>query len=398
MKSYVISVSLGSGCYRHIRIGEQETLDTLHEEILDAFDFEDGHAHAFFMDDRYWSSARAYCSHNLDGTTRLSREVTLRQLQLEEGEKFKFLFDFGDEWRFQCKVLRELEERTDIPGVTRSMGAAPKQYPDLDEDDDFEDDEDEDEDDDYEGNGSYDVWTPLTEQQREELYKSLPVKRERVDEIRMYLNAAASLYGLLVIEELLRLYNSQNPPMTESTFMEVLRAIHKDHRDGDIFMIGDIPDVRFDVRHVARCCQVVNRDLLYDDPEQAMRKLARQQKGKPMKLLPKTEFLWYADETYFPWSPQKDAMVKYLCEAAELPQEEAEDRCAELQRLIAQDCPLKSVLEYYRDLQITDAKNWSNGEFGQLFVALGNNTLKYSNRGYTKAEWKKLSAKGKKKH
>ena len=180
--------------------------------------------------------------------------------------------------------------------------------------------------------------------------------------------------------------------------MEVLRAIHKDHRDGDLFMIGDIPDVRFDVRHVARCCQVVNRDLLYDDPEQAMRKLARQQKGKPMKLLPKTEFLWYADETYFPWCPQKDAMVKYLREAAELPQEEAEDRCAELQRLIAQDCPLKSVLEYYRDLQITDAKNWSNGEFGQLFVALGNNTLKYSNRGYTKAEWKKLSAKGKKKH
>lgn len=60
MKSYVISASLGAGCYRHIRIGDQETLDRLHELILDAFDFDDDHAHAFFMDDRYWSDARAY--------------------------------------------------------------------------------------------------------------------------------------------------------------------------------------------------------------------------------------------------------------------------------------------------------------------------------------------------
>lgn len=47
MKSYVISASLGAGCYRHIRIGDQETLDRLHELILDAFDFDDDHAHAF---------------------------------------------------------------------------------------------------------------------------------------------------------------------------------------------------------------------------------------------------------------------------------------------------------------------------------------------------------------
>lgn len=39
MKSYVVSVSLGTGCYRHIRIGEQETLDRLHEVILERVRF-----------------------------------------------------------------------------------------------------------------------------------------------------------------------------------------------------------------------------------------------------------------------------------------------------------------------------------------------------------------------
>ena len=382
MKSYVISVSLGTGCYRHIRIGEKETLDRLHEVILNAFDFDDGHAHAFFMDDRYWSSVFAYYSHNMDGESRLSSGVTLRQLQLEKGDKFKFLFDFGDEWRFQCKVLRILEEKTDIPGVIRSVGEAPAQYPDWEDEEDDEDDEDD------EGYGE--VWTPLSDEKREALYKSLPVKRERVDEIRMYLNAAASLYGLLVIEELLQLYNSQNPPMEESQFMLVLMAIHADTLESDNFEIVDVPDVKFDEKHVAHCCQVVNLDLLYEDPEQSIRRLARQQKGKPLKRLPKAEFLWYADETYFPYSPQKNATIKYLREAANLSQDDAEDYCAQLQRLIAQDCPLKNVLEYYDELQITDSKKWNNGEFGQLFLDLNNNTLKYSNRGYSNAELKEL--------
>ena len=136
MKSYVISVSLGAGCYRHIRIGEQETLDSLHEVILDAFNFDDDHAHAFFLDNRYWSSVQAYYSDYMDDAEEYSSDVTLRQLQLKKGDKFKYLFDFGDEWRFQCKVLRELEERTDIPGVVRTVGEAPAQYPDWEEEDD----------------------------------------------------------------------------------------------------------------------------------------------------------------------------------------------------------------------------------------------------------------------
>ena len=77
------------------------------------------------------------------------------------------------------------------------------------------------------------AFTPLTEEEREYLYANLPIKRETVDEIRKYLNAAASLYGLLSIEELLEIYNSQNPPMDEQTFMLALMAIDMDAQAGD---------------------------------------------------------------------------------------------------------------------------------------------------------------------
>lgn len=127
-ESYVIKAALGAGCYRHIRIGNQETLDTLAEAILSAFDFDNDHLHAFFMDDRYWSEDDAYYSHDMDEDCRLSCEVTLRQLKLKKGDRFKFLFDFGDEWGFQCRVLQELEEKTKIPSVIKSVGEAPEQY------------------------------------------------------------------------------------------------------------------------------------------------------------------------------------------------------------------------------------------------------------------------------
>lgn len=59
-ESYVISVSVMPGCYRHIQISGNSTLLELHAAILDAFDFYDDHAHAFFMDNKLWSHWDSY--------------------------------------------------------------------------------------------------------------------------------------------------------------------------------------------------------------------------------------------------------------------------------------------------------------------------------------------------
>lgn len=135
IESYVIQVDIGTDCCRHIRIRKQETLKTLHGAILDAFDFDDDHCHAFFMDNRYWSKANAYYSDGMDTGCRMSYKMPLRRLGLKKGDAFKYLFDFGDEWRFQCRVLQELEEKTDIPGVLKAVGEPPEQYPSWEDDD-----------------------------------------------------------------------------------------------------------------------------------------------------------------------------------------------------------------------------------------------------------------------
>ena len=80
MRSYVISVSVGTGCYRHIQISKTATLYKLHKAIISAFDFEDDHAHAFFMDNKYWSDYAAFFSMKMHGDERLTKSYKLEKL------------------------------------------------------------------------------------------------------------------------------------------------------------------------------------------------------------------------------------------------------------------------------------------------------------------------------
>lgn len=134
---FIISVSLGAGCYRHIRIKKDVSLDTLSMAILRAFHFDDDHLHAFFMDNRAWSEADAYYHPSVSEDMerlRYSDKYKLSRV-LNVGKKFVFVFDFGDDWRFSCRVLREEEGGPDDPvaEVIRVKGDAPEQYPGTDE-------------------------------------------------------------------------------------------------------------------------------------------------------------------------------------------------------------------------------------------------------------------------
>lgn len=127
-QSYVISVSLGAGCYRHIQISVGSTLLELHRAIMNAFEFDDDHPHAFFMDNKVWSEFDCYYVEGIEEYYRTTNRYNLNQAGLYKGKQFKYLFDFGDEWTFQCKVLRVVEESTDKPLILRSKGEAPDQY------------------------------------------------------------------------------------------------------------------------------------------------------------------------------------------------------------------------------------------------------------------------------
>jgi len=70
------------------------------------------------------------------------RRTTLESLDLKVGKRFLYLFDYGDEWRFDVRVhaMREdADPDAEYPLLVESVGEAPPQYPDWEEE--YEEDE-----------------------------------------------------------------------------------------------------------------------------------------------------------------------------------------------------------------------------------------------------------------
>lgn len=382
MGSYVISVSAGTGCYRHIQISKSATLYKLHQAIIRAFDFDDDHAHAFFMDNHYWSEYRAFFSMKMNGDEKLTKSCKLEKLNLSKGSQFKYLFDFGDEWRFQCKVLRELEDTVDIPCVIRSVGESPEQYPDWDEVfrkemDDELDDEDE---------------IP-TREQIDVLYEKLPLSKKEIELLHTYMDAAANLYGLISLAKLREIYNDQNKPIDMETFIQVSALLACENNDYEIIERTDVPSNTPD--EVLEAGEIAADYLFVEDPETALRDLRRQQKGKPYKILPKMEFLRYADSQYYPVTSARTAMLKYLQRRAASLTLSPEDFCAAIQSIIVIDAPMQEVVNIVQAEGLVFNKHWDIGEFAALYQNLNNSTHKHSNCGYTPDELFAMSDKGK---
>ncbi len=132
--SYVFKVVLNDKVWRKIRMSSEESLESLHLAIQDAFLFDNDHLHSFYLKGgsriiigvNPWS----YDSQEQEGET-YSNEVYLEDCELYPGHQFYYVFDFGHEWRFRI-VLLEIDETGPVslhPEVIESKGEAPQQYP-----------------------------------------------------------------------------------------------------------------------------------------------------------------------------------------------------------------------------------------------------------------------------
>ena len=361
MGCYVISVSAGKGCYRHIQISKEASLYMLHKAIINAFDFDDDHGHVFFMDNHYWSKGEPYFSDKIEPGAITTKHCKLNTLGLEKGRQFKYLFDLGAEWRFQCKVLRENDDHVDIPFVVRSVGEAPEQYPDVEA---WDEESDE----------------ISLEQKVEELYQQLNLPEKLVHNVRSYFIAAGRLYGAIPVFDLFDIYNNQNIPISAEEFVAL--AMLFDVENHHFRIIGPenfLEDAEFDPEQ-----WFVVADYLLEDEAEDFFELVEGQKGKTYKRLPKSEFLKYVDEDYFPLTPQSLAMQKYLHRHKEL--RWPDDTWLGIQTMIEMDYSAEEILDVISS-QGFMAKNYEDMQkFLKLLQNLNNHTRKHINCGHTPEE------------
>lgn len=85
------------------------------------------------MDGEAWSNNRLTCPYDERGP--YVNEVKIGELDLYEKQEFLYLFDFGDEWRFNVKVFKiDKEDKIHLlsPQIMEVKGKV-EQYPDFDD-------------------------------------------------------------------------------------------------------------------------------------------------------------------------------------------------------------------------------------------------------------------------
>ena len=135
---------------RMVAIRGDQTFIDLHYVLQEAFDWGDDHLYSFWPGGEFWPREGTEYTHPLALATdpfagwdlpaarpeRKSAEQRLDRAKLHKGDKLAYLFDFGDEWRVRL-TLRGItgDEGGSYPRVLESVGDAPPQYPDYDEED-----------------------------------------------------------------------------------------------------------------------------------------------------------------------------------------------------------------------------------------------------------------------
>jgi len=126
--TYVFKVSVAAKVWRKIKLSHLHTLLDLHEAIQDAFGFDDDHLYTFFMDAKRYSR-NAFQSPNCQERPYVD-EVRIGELELFEGQRILYLFDYGDSWEFNV-ILEKIDTDCPLPlnpKITEKKGKAPEQY------------------------------------------------------------------------------------------------------------------------------------------------------------------------------------------------------------------------------------------------------------------------------
>ena len=119
---------------RAIEFRADQTLHDLHKAIQDVFELDDDHAYAFFLNNSAWDRTFEYGGPDVPSANQADAAL-LGALPLRKNKRFLYLFDFGDELRHEVRMVGEgtTDAKGRYPRVIESIGAAPPQYPDLDE-------------------------------------------------------------------------------------------------------------------------------------------------------------------------------------------------------------------------------------------------------------------------
>ncbi len=137
--------------FRDIAIDENDTLEDLHNAIVNAFGFDGMEVASFYTSDETWNQEEEipmFDTGDIPGEQRTMADYILNSILDEENTKIIYVYDFIHMWTFlvELAAIEEHEPGQMYPQVLFSIGELPAEAPDKDFSDtagnDFDFDED----------------------------------------------------------------------------------------------------------------------------------------------------------------------------------------------------------------------------------------------------------------
>lgn len=131
--------------FRDIAIDEEDTLEDLHNTIVNAFGFDGSEVASFYTCDDQWNQEdeiSLFDTGDVPGQQKIMSDYSLNQLLSKEQTKIIYVYDFMNMWTFfvELAAIEEAESGATYPDLLFSHGILPATAPEKDfetEDEDF---------------------------------------------------------------------------------------------------------------------------------------------------------------------------------------------------------------------------------------------------------------------
>lgn len=216
--------------------------------------------------------------------------------------------------------------------------------------------------------------------------------RETEDLIRSYFRAFASLYGIISLNQALRIIQKQNPELglTEKQFVGFVNQFER--KKGEYYMIAGVEDICEGIVSSTPIMEheIIAEDLYsVDDTFNEYKTLKIEQGDKPFYIPEKAELLRYQDDDYFEETAEIRNLRDFLHKEMNL-----ESKCVESLIPVLQlgavlgDTDVRSVINVVERHagELCFSSQERTNEFFQLYFALCNHTRTPNHRGFTPAE------------
>lgn len=110
---------------RTLLVAESITLAELHRALQAAFGWENSHLHEFIVARQRFAEKAPRGEHWGGPAPADERKVVLAELGLRPGQKFQYMYDFGDGWAHALRIVRRLERAPSRPICVDGEGACP---------------------------------------------------------------------------------------------------------------------------------------------------------------------------------------------------------------------------------------------------------------------------------